>query len=141
MEVAPMFFIFLLRYLPLFGGQRPLTGANSADEQDVVREARERVGHLRALYVHAAAFAVMTLFAVIVNFVTWLQGGNWWFYWPVIVWAGLLGTHAVIVLGFGGFLGRSWEDRKVSEIVTRELNAGRQRQPAADPAPRGSIEL
>lgn len=132
-----MFFLFLLRYLPLFGGHSSSAGG-PADEHDAVREAREHVGHLRALYVHAAAFAVMTLFAFIVNFVTWLQGGNWWFYWPVIVWAGLLATHAVVVLGFGGFLGRSWEDRKVAEILGRELHADSRPQAAVDTVPAGS---
>lgn len=115
-----MFLLVLLRFLPFFGGRTPVADATGISEPDALRDAHERVGQLRGFYVHAAAFVVMTMIAFFVNVATWLQGGNWWFYWPAIVWAGLLATHAIVVVGFGGFLGSSWEQRKVAEIVARD---------------------
>ena len=49
-----------------------------------------------------------------------LAGGSWWFFWPLIGWGIGLGVHALNVFGFGGALGRDWEERKTRELMDEE---------------------
>jgi hypothetical protein len=46
--------------------------------------------------------------------------GGWWFIWPLLFWSIGLAVHAVNVFGFGGTLGRDWEERKTRELIDKE---------------------
>ncbi len=86
-------------------------------EQQRYQRARERVEALRGFYVHALIFVLVNTMLFVIDL---LSGGGWWFFWPLIGWGIGLGVHALNVLGFGGFLGKDWEERKTREFMDRE---------------------
>ncbi len=92
------------------------------------QQARTRVHQLRGLYIHAGVFVVVNLSLLLLNVITNPQ--TLWFYWVAIGWGIGLIAHAVVVLWFGGALGREWEERTIRRIMERESK----REEAARPS-------
>jgi uncharacterized membrane protein YdjX (TVP38/TMEM64 family) len=86
-------------------------------EQQRYERARERVKELKGFYTHVAIYVLVNIGLFIINL---LAGGVWWFYWPLVGWGIGLLVHAINVFGFGGRLGRDWEERKTRELMDKE---------------------
>lgn len=104
----------------------PFSVGPHGDGHERLERARKRVQQLRALYVHALVYVVVNLGLFLINVATRAtsnvpQGtsSGWWFYWPLLAWGiGLAGHAAVVLFGFGS---SGWEDRKIRELMNREL--------------------
>ena len=90
------------------------------DERTRYEDARKHVGELRAFYQHLVTYIVINAFLIFVNRLTF-PGYNW-FIWPLLGWGIGLVLHALTV--FGCFWGKSWEERKIKEIMDKGRPTG-----------------
>jgi hypothetical protein len=86
-------------------------------EEQRYQRARARVKGMKGFYTHALTYVLVNIGLLFINLFT---GGGWWFFWPLIGWGIGLGVHALNVFGFGGVLGRGWEERKTRELIDKE---------------------
>lgn len=86
-------------------------------ETERYQRAKARVEALRALYVHAATFAVIMVVLLVIDLLT---GDGWWFYWAALGWGIGLAWHAFAVLGPQRRFGADWERRKIQEEMERD---------------------
>ena len=86
-------------------------------EQQRYERARKRVQALKGFYIHAATYVLVNIGLFVIDLMT---GGGWWFFWPLIGWGIGLAAHGLNVFGFGGVLGRDWEERKIREFMDKE---------------------
>lgn len=85
-------------------------------------EAQKRVKKLKGFYIHATVYVLVNLFLIARN----VQQGDSLYdidvYWTAIFWGiGLLG-HASSVFLPGFFLGKDWEEKKIRELMNKDLN-------------------
>ena len=78
-------------------------------------EAKKRVEELKGFYQHLIVYLLVNTFLFVVNLLT--SRGNWWFYWPLFGWGIGVTAHGASVFMSGGFLGKSWEDRKIRQLM------------------------
>jgi hypothetical protein len=83
------------------------------------QRAQRRFGELKGFYTHLVVFAVVNTGLFLIDLA---GGGNWWFYWVLLGWGVGLAIHAAVVFGIEGPRGHSWEDRKVRELMNRDLD-------------------
>lgn len=93
------------------------------DDQNRYEDAKKRVGELKEFYQHLLTYLVVNAFLIVVNRLT--SPGYNWFIWPLLGWGIGLILHALTV--FGHFWGKSWEERKIKEIMERDARAGGRR--------------
>lgn len=85
-------------------------------------EAQKRVKKLKGFYIHAIVYFLVNLFLIARN----IQQGHSFYdidvYWTAIFWGiGLLGHSSSIFLP-GLFLGKDWEQKKIRELMEKDLN-------------------
>ena len=90
------------------------------DEQTRYEEAKKRVEVIRGFYLHVVGYLVVNVALVIINLLT--SPEYLWFIWPLIGWGVGLVIHALSV--FGGLWGKSWEERKIKEIMEKDKRTG-----------------
>ncbi len=88
------------------------------NDQERYKRARARVQELRFFYTHVAVYVCVNIFLLLINLLT--DPWNLWFYWPLLGWGIGLAVHAFFVFGFGGTMGRKWEEQKIREIMEQE---------------------
>jgi hypothetical protein len=82
-------------------------------EDEKLIAAKERVKQLKAFYGHLLAY--ITVMAVLF-FIDYSDGGNWWFYWPAVIWGIFVASQGLGLTLFG----KGWEDKKIKEIMEKE---------------------
>ncbi len=87
-------------------------------EEELEKRIRARVGRIREFYTHLVAYLIINMMLVGIWYVT--TKGFPWFVFPLGGWGIGLFFHWYSVYVEEGFLGRSWEDRKVKELMDRE---------------------
>lgn len=85
-------------------------------------EAQKRVKKLKGFYIHATVYVLVNLFLIARN----VQQGDSLYdidiYWTAIFWGiGLLGHSSSVFLP-GFFLGNDWEEKKIRELMDKDLN-------------------
>lgn len=85
-------------------------------------EAKKRVKKLKGFYIHATVYVLVNLFLIARN----VQQGESLLsldnYWTAIFWGiGLLG-HASSIFLPGFVLGKDWEEKKIKELMEKELH-------------------
>ena len=86
------------------------------DEQAKYQEAKERVEEIKGFYFHLISYIVVNAVLVVINLLT--SPEYLWFIWPIIGWGVGLVIHAFTV--FSNLWGKSWEERKIREIMDRD---------------------
>lgn len=86
------------------------------DEQTRYQEAKKRVEELKGFYYHLVCYLLINAMLIVINLLT--SPEYLWFIWPLIGWGIGLIIHAVSV--FSGLLGKSWEERKIREIMEKD---------------------
>ena len=105
-------------------GLTPATSQPVSGEQDDgttaarFRRAQARVEELRGFYIHGFMYVLVNAALLGINLVT--SSGYLWFLWVTIGWGVGLASHAFVVFGVAGLLGKQWEDRKIREIMERD---------------------
>ena len=81
------------------------------------RQARKRVEEIKGFYTHLVVYLAVNLclFAIDV-----IDGGGWWFYWPLFGWGIAVVINAAVTFGVEGRLGKDWEERKVHELMDED---------------------
>lgn len=86
------------------------------DEQTRYQEAKKRVEEIKGFYIHLVTFIVVNAVLAAINLLT--SPEYLWFIWPIIGWGVGLIIHAFSV--FSGLWGKSWEERKIKEIMEKD---------------------
>ena len=102
--------------LPILTQKNTEMNTQNFEEQQAYLRAIERAKELKKFYAHLGTYLVMSVFFLILNFVT--SYGHWWFYWPVLGWGLGVALNAVKVFAYGS----GWEDNKAKEIMEKEKN-------------------
>ncbi len=90
------------------------------DEQTRYEEARKRVEEIKGFYVHLASYVLINAALILINLLT--SPNNLWFIWPLFGWGIGLIVHAFSV--YSGLWGKSWEERKIKEIMEKDKHSG-----------------
>ena len=94
---------------------------DTGEQSSRYQRAKERVEELKGFYVHLGVYSVVILGLFFIDFV---DGGNWWFYWPLFGWGIGLAIHAFVTFGAEGPLGRGWEERKIRKLMEEDRGPG-----------------
>lgn len=87
---------------------------NVTSENAAYAKAKKRVEALKGFYGNLIAYCVVIPTLAIINYNTYF--GIQWFWFPMLGWGLGLSFHAFGVFGYG----KTWEERKIQEIVTKE---------------------
>jgi len=90
------------------------------DEQARYQEAKKRVEEIKGFYFHLVCYLFVNAVLVVINLLT--SPEYLWFIWALIGWGIGLFIHAFSV--FGGLWGKSWEERKIKEIMEKDRRSG-----------------
>ena len=90
------------------------------DEQTRYQEAKKRVEEIKGFYFHLVTYFLVNAFLTVINLLT--SPEYLWFIWPLMGWSIGLIIHGFSV--FGGLWGKSWEERKIKEIMEKEKRTG-----------------
>lgn len=86
------------------------------DEQERYQEAKKRVKETKDFYFHIIAYILVNAVLVVINLLT--SPEYLWSIWPIIGWGIGLVIHAFSI--FGNLRGKSWEERKIKEIMDKD---------------------
>jgi hypothetical protein len=85
-------------------------------ENAAYARAKKRVEELKGFYGNLTAYCIVIPTLAIINYNTFW--GFQWFWFPMLGWGLGVSFHAFGVFGYG----KSWEERKIQEIVNKEKN-------------------
>ena len=84
------------------------------NEQDAYYKAKKHVEEIKRFYSNLLSYGIVIPFLIFINYRT-----SWnfqWFWFPMLGWGMGLTFHAFGVFGYG----KSWEERKIQEILKKE---------------------
>ena len=85
-------------------------------ENAAYARAKKRVQELKGFYGNLTAYCIVIPALAIINITTYW--GFQWFWFPMLGWGLGVSFHAFGVFGYG----KSWEERKIQEIVNKGKN-------------------
>lgn len=88
---------------------------NISNENNAYLSAKERVEKLKGFYGNLISYCCVIPILVFINLST---AGFHWFWFPMLGWGTGLAFHAFDTYGYG----KSWEERKIQEILDKENN-------------------
>lgn len=88
---------------------------NIYNENMAYMKAKERVEKLKGFYGNLISYCCVIPFLIFINLRT---GGFQWFWFPMLGWGMGLTFHALETFGYG----KSWEEKKIQEILNKENN-------------------
>ena len=86
------------------------------NKQDAYHKAKKRVEEIKGFYSNLLSYIVVIPFLIFINY--WTYWEFQWFWFPIIGWGMGLIFHAFGVFGYG----KTWEERKIKEIMQKENN-------------------
>jgi len=95
------------------------TAANNTTDEDIDAQIRAQVKRQASFYRQAMTFGSIIVFLFIINM--WTSADYWWFLWPAMGFALILGMRAIRIFGKGPNM-EEWEKRKFDELKARERN-------------------
>ena len=87
------------------------------NEQDAYYKAKKRVEEIKGFYGNLISYCMVIPFLIFINYKTYW--GFQWFWFPLLGWGMGLVFHAFGVFGYG----KSWEERKIQEILEKEKSS------------------
>ncbi len=87
------------------------------NEEEKYQKARQRVEELKGFYIHLLIYLLINCGLLSINLI--FVPGHLWFFWPLLGWGIGIVAHGLAVFGFGGFLGREWEEKKIKELMDK----------------------
>ena len=85
-----------------------------SNKQDAYYKAKKRVEEIKGFYSNLLSYAIVIPFLAFINYKTYWEFK--WFWFPMIGWGIGIIFHAFGVFGYG----KSWEERKIQEIMDKE---------------------
>lgn len=86
------------------------------NKQEAYHKAKKRVEEIKGFYSNVLSYVIVIPFLVFINYKTYWHFQ--WFWFPMLGWGIGLIFHAFGVFGYG----KTWEERKIKEIMRREEN-------------------
>ncbi len=87
------------------------------DSAMTYEQAKARVARLKGFYVHLIVYVGVNTLLFAINAV---NGGPWWFQYPLLGWGIGIAAHAIGVFGGPMLLGPAWEQKKIDELMKRD---------------------
>ena len=87
-------------------------------ENEKYQRAKARVDELKGFYTHLIMYVLVNIFLMILNFMT--APDDLWFYWPMMGWGIGLVWHFMGVFVVGRAFGKTWEEKKIRELMEKE---------------------
>ncbi|NND94624.1 MAG: 2TM domain-containing protein [Flavobacteriales bacterium] len=85
------------------------------EENEKYHQAKKQVEEEKGFYVHAITFAVVISIFWLINYLS--QPEYWWAIWPTIGWGIGLFFHGFGVFGKNAIFGKSWEEKRMKELM------------------------
>jgi hypothetical protein len=102
-------------YLPILTKQILIMKTSQfSEENNTYLRAKKRVEELKGFYINLISYCIVIPTSAIINYNTFW--GFQWFWFPMLGWGMGLSFHAFGVFGYG----KSWEERKIQEIINKE---------------------
>lgn len=92
-------------------------------EQQKYIRAKKKVKSVKGFYVHLVVYVLVNLFLLISQAISdqdWGVLGEWQTYNTVFFWGIGIVFHAFNVFGLDFILGKSWEDKKIKELMDKD---------------------
>ncbi len=90
------------------------------DEQARYQEAKKQVEEIKGFYFHLVSYLLVNAVLCVINLLT--SPEYLWFIWSITGWGIAIVIHAFSV--FSGLWGKSWEERKIKEIMEKDERTG-----------------
>jgi len=88
-------------------------------EDDKVKRARERVRRIKNFYSSVITYVIVSIILLIINLIT--NRHHLWFYWIILIWGAILLIQAINLFTIRDrFLGESWEEKKMKDLLDKE---------------------
>ncbi|MEZ4802561.1 MAG: 2TM domain-containing protein [Gelidibacter sp.] len=84
------------------------------NQENAYQKAKKRVEEIKGFYGNILSYCVVIPFLIFINY--WTYWGFQWFWFPMLGWGMGLVFHAFAVFGYG----KTWEERKIREIMEQE---------------------
>ena len=108
---------FFTVYLPILTKQLTKMNTTNFTEEDMAyARAKKRVEQLKGFYGNLTSYCIVIPTLALINYNTFW--GFQWFWFPMLGWGLGLSFHAFGVFGYG----KSWEERKIQEILNKDKN-------------------
>ena len=102
-------------YLPILTKQISIMKTTQfTEENNAYLRAKKQVEALKGFYGNLTSYCIVIPTLAIINYYTFW--GFQWFWFPMLGWGMGLSFHAFGVFGYG----KSWEERKIQEIINKE---------------------
>jgi 2TM domain/Histidine kinase len=95
---------------------------NIYSENTAYNRAKKRVGELKGFYGNLTAYCIVIPTLIFINLTT--DRHFFWFFFPMLGWGTGLTFHALAVFGYT----KSWEERKINEIMNKNKSKNNQYQ-------------
>ena len=103
--------------IPILTKQVSVMETKYEDVQDNYQKAQKRVEDIKGFYGNLTSYIVVIVGLAILNLVTYPQ--YLWFLFPAGGWGIGVLFHGLHVFNFVPFLGRDWEEKKISELMNQ----------------------
>ena len=100
--------------LPILTKQITIMENSIYDEENAYYKAKRRVEELKGFYGNFTTYCIVIPSLVLINYFTYWD--HKWFIYPMLGWGLGVLFHGVSVFGYG----KSWEERKIQEIINKE---------------------
>ena len=90
------------------------------DDPSKYEAARTKMLAVKGFYRHLFFYILFNLCFFLINIKT--SPNDLWFFWPLLFWGLAVISHASTVFGFGfgKFLGKNWEEKKIKKYMEHD---------------------
>ncbi|WP_312902039.1 2TM domain-containing protein [Chryseobacterium taichungense] len=99
--------------LPILSAKPQEINIKKDDENKAYERAQKRVKELKSFYGNLISYCIVIPALIIINLIT--SPDDIWFYWPMLGWGIGIAAHGMNVFA----IGKSWEEKKIREILEK----------------------
>ena len=100
--------------LPMLLTKPNVVSEKNESEDKAYEKAQKRVKEIKSFYGNLFSYVIVITFLIILNLIT--SPKHLWFYWPMLGWGIGIAAHGISVFS----IGRTWEERKIQEILEKQ---------------------
>jgi hypothetical protein len=100
--------------LPILTKQITIMENSNYDEENAYYKAKRQVEELKGFYGNFTTYCIVIPSLALINYYTYWD--HKWFFYPMLGWGLGVLFHGISVFGYG----KSWEERKIQEIINKE---------------------
>ena len=100
--------------LPILTKEITIMENSNYDEENAYYKAKRQVEELKGFYGNFTTYCIVIPSLALINYYTYWD--HKWFFYPMLGWGLGVLFHGISVFGYG----KSWEERKIQEIINKE---------------------